>query len=266
MKSDKIYAPGQIYLWQGGSLWIGRSNGTTDTHAHHAIQISLVLEGSFRLRTPEDADWHTYTAAIIPSHQPHAFSTTEAIFGITFVEPEAHEGRILLERFGGEGIVALPGALAEEVTAVLGSAYSEGLHEDRLVGAAREVVRILTAGAQPCMVADPRILQAIELVKERLDGPVLQEEIAEAVFLSPSRFRHLFVQETGMAFRPYVLWLRLHRALEHYTASGSLTTAAHAAGFADLAHLSRTFRRMFGIAPSMLEQTDAYAPLRSRPG
>lgn len=32
----------------------------------------------------------------------------------------------------------------------------------------------------------------------------------------------------------------------------SLTEAAHVAGFADSAHLSRTFRSMFGIAPSFM--------------
>ena len=32
----------------------------------------------------------------------------------------------------------------------------------------------------------------------------------------------------------------------------NLTEAAHLAGFADSAHLSRTFRAMFGVAPSLL--------------
>ena len=50
-----------------------------------------------------------------------------------------------------------------------------------------------------------------------------------------------------------MLWLRLERAVAVFAAGGSLTDAAHAAGFADSAHLSRTFRRMFGLAPSSLQ-------------
>lgn len=254
----KSHASGQVYIWQGGSLWIGRSHGTTDTHAHHAIQISLALDGTFRLKTPGDPAWPTYTAALVPSHQPHALSTSSAVTATTFVEPEAYEGRILLERYGGSGVVPLPEALAAEAIGVLKTAYAQGLHEERLVGAAREAVRLLTAGARPRVVVDPRIEQAIALVRARIGGPVSQEEVAAAVFLSPSRFRHLFVEETGMAFRPYVLWLRLHKALECYTAGETLTSAAHAAGFSDLAHLSRTFRRMFGITPAALEGGDVF--------
>lgn len=48
------------------------------------------------------------------------------------------------------------------------------------------------------------------------------------------------------------LWLRLQRAVELFAAGTPLTEAAHAAGFADSAHLSRTFRRMFGIAAATL--------------
>ena len=40
-------------------------------------------------------------------------------------------------------------------------------------------------------------------------------------------------------------------------AGGSpLTRAAHEAGFSDSAHLSRTFRRMFGVAPTALKMVD----------
>ena len=41
-------------------------------------------------------------------------------------------------------------------------------------------------------------------------------------------------------------------------AGASLSTAAHRAGFADAAHLTRTSRRMFGFPPSGLQ----LSPLR----
>jgi AraC family transcriptional regulator len=54
--------------------------------------------------------------------------------------------------------------------------------------------------------------------------------------------------ETGIRFRPYVLWLRLEIAVASYAAGNSLTEASYAGGFADSAHFSRTFKRMFGVA------------------
>jgi AraC-like DNA-binding protein len=76
--------------------------------------------------------------------------------------------------------------------------------------------------------------------------------IADEIGLSESRFIHLFKEQVGIPFRRYLLWLRLVEAIELVLDGVSLTTAAHTAGFADSAHLSRTFRRMFGITPSYI--------------
>src|SRR5205085_7232909 len=77
-------------------------------------------------------------------------------------------------------------------------------------------------------------------------------EVAQAAHLSPSRFRHLFVEQTGMPLRTYVLWRRLLHVWELLMEGETLSGAAHAAGFADSAHLSRTARKMFGLPPSAL--------------
>ncbi len=99
---------------------------------------------------------------------------------------------------------------------------------------------------------DSRVQAAIELIRDRLGSTLELAEVAARVHLSPERFRHLFVEHTGVRFRAYILWARLECALAAYVAGSSLTEAAHAGGFSDSAHLSRTFKKMFGIAAASI--------------
>ncbi len=90
------------------------------------------------------------------------------------------------------------------------------------------------------------------LIRQRLDGPITPAALAQAVHRSPSRLAHRFREATGVPLRRYVLWCRVRAAMEMAMRGSNLTEAAHVAGFADSAHLSRTFRAMFGIAPSFM--------------
>ena len=62
----------------------------------------------------------------------------------------------------------------------------------------------------------------------------------------------LFREATGLPVRNYLLWRRLLEATARLQAGEGVTATAHATGFADAAHLSRSFRRMIGAAPSSL--------------
>ena len=55
--------------------------------------------------------------------------------------------------------------------------------------------------------------------------------------------------------RRYRLWNRMGAAVVACRDGGSLTEAAHAAGFASSAHFSTAFRDMFGMMPSELMKT-----------
>jgi transcriptional regulator GlxA family with amidase domain len=63
---------------------------------------------------------------------------------------------------------------------------------------------------------------------------------------------HVFTTSLGIPLRPYLAWLRIQRAAGALVAGASIADAAAGAGFADAAHLSRTFRRMFGVPPSQM--------------
>ncbi|KTE34632.1 MULTISPECIES: helix-turn-helix domain-containing protein [unclassified Sphingopyxis] len=95
---------------------------------------------------------------------------------------------------------------------------------------------------------DPRVARAAAAIDRRLhDGAVRLVDIAAEAGLSAGRFRHLFAAEIGIAFQRYVLWRRVGVAARRLAAGAGLTGAAHAAGFADAAHLARTMKAMFGI-------------------
>lgn len=100
----------------------------------------------------------------------------------------------------------------------------------------------------PAPPLDPRVVRGAAAIDRRLqDGAVRLADIASEAGLSAGRFRHLFAAESGIAFQRYVLWRRVGVAARRLAKGAGLTGAAHAAGFADAAHLARTMKAMFGI-------------------
>jgi AraC family transcriptional regulator len=245
----KAFGTGRIVLWSGGSIWIGHAGEATDFHAHHAIQITLALSGGeVRFRRPGE-DWTAYKAAIVTAHQSHAFEAPGELVALIFAEPESREGRTIRERYS-TGVASLPTDRLEQESAGLAAAFGEGAADAELIAHGRAVIaRLSSSHTTPAKPLDKRIERAIAVLRGRLGEAIAMAEIADAIHLSPERFRHLFLEETGIRFRPYVLWLRLELAVASYAAGNNLTEASYAGGFADSAHFSRTFKRMFGVAP-----------------
>jgi AraC-like DNA-binding protein len=243
----------QYFPWEGGAIFIGKA-GEIPAHAHQAIQICFLFEGRIRLRTGNDDPWTAYDLAIVPSRHRHAMDGSRVHYGATlFVEPETREGRILTERYSRHGVAEVDRAPVDTVLLELRSAALEERGRRVIVERARAVVESLTQHLRPASASDERILRAVKYINDHLSTPITLEQVARVAYLSPSRFRHLFAEQTGMALRPYILWRRFVSVWEHRMKGASLSTAAHAAGFADSAHLARTSRRMIGIPPSLLD-------------
>jgi AraC-like DNA-binding protein len=242
---------GRVMLWSGGSLWIGRDAGLVERHAHHAVQITLAMDSRFLMR--EDcAGWHEHGGAIVMPHRPHQFDGCGSGVAQIFIEPETALGRAIVQRHATAAITDLPPDVAEALVSPLRAAYRARANDATLVGLAQSAVATLAGPVPPLSAVDPRITRVIAWVRERLDSAVSLTDAARVAHLSPSRFRHLFVAQTGVSFRAYLLWARVAAAVGAAMNGQSWTAAAQDAGFADSAHLSRTCRRMFGIAPVTL--------------
>jgi len=252
----KTIAAGRIAFWEGGSLWVFDVPGALDApsrndlHTHHAFQLTFSLGGEFSLHL-EDRVVPGPSAVVAPD-TPHAFEA-RGLVSLLFIEPESRAGRSLTLLMGGQPAAPISAAQARDAPALIKRAFE---HATDSRSALRDVGMQITsriAGHVSSVEPDRRVRQIIKWASENLDGALGMNEAADAVGLSSSRASHLFVEETGLPFRTYVLWLRLVRAVDAHTRGLSLTNAAQEAGFADSAHLSRTFKRMFGLPAASLD-------------
>src|SRR5262245_52259753 len=245
---------GHFFAWDGGCILIGRHTAAVPPHSHQAIQIVFGADTPIKLRGGEGEGWKEYPLAIIPSRQPHALDATAASYAaVVLVEPETREGRGLTELYLANGIASVDDASLPVLIAELFNNWLEHPSAAGVSQAVWSIIGSLTRGIEPSTITDPRIERAVAHINANLSGLLSLNEVAKEAYLSPSRFRHLFVEQTGMALRPYILWRRFLRVWELLMAGETLSMAAHSAGFADAAHLTRTSRRMFGLAPSTIQ-------------
>lgn len=258
----QIEGRGRISVWEGASLWVleaGDGIGQTDFHAHHAIQVTLALDGEFELRTANRK--LAGPAVAVASDARHIFQA-RGMAAFLFIAPESRAGRALAASAFGDGeLGALPAAALAPQLAGLASSFRAGGSDAEL---ARHGEAIMAALAAPeaAPATDPRVERMIAYAAENLGAPLTLPGAARAACLSPDRARHLFVAQTGLPFRAFVLWLRIQRAVQLYAAGATLTEAAHEAGFADSAHLSRTFRRTFGLPAAALQLSGGFTASR----
>ena len=201
--------------------------GPTDEHRHHAVQL-VAAPGTRGLLT---TGAHP-SPFIVPADHPHAIAGTGTGV-VVFVDPEATSAATFVSRppfrFSGAD---LPETMAD-------------------------ATRVVTALAQ---LADrrppdrhPAIARLLALLPDDPDAPL--SVLAADVGLSPGRVTHLFRDQVGISLRAYRRWVRFLLAAEALRDGASLTGAAHHAGFADVAHLHRTFRHHFGLQPGPLLRT-----------
>jgi AraC-like DNA-binding protein len=111
------------------------------------------------------------------------------------------------------------------------------------------VSRYLPTGPAP--IADRRIARLVERLAAA-DGPLAtQAELAAELGVSPSYLSTTFHRHVGITLRAWLGWRRTTRALAQLR-RGRLSEAAATGGFADHAHLTRTFGERLGYGPARL--------------
>lgn len=223
----------------------------SEGHAHHGQHVVLATTGTLRICV-RSGPWRRAAGIVTAPDVPHALDATGAEVLLVFLDPESDVG------------LALAGVMSDDV-ALLSGAMRDALLKDvtpaSLMGAdgpawLAQLVTLLRGPRLPRRrTVHPRVRQVLRLLREaEVDADVSLEQLAAKVGLSPGRLMHVFTESVGVPLRPWLAWLKLQRAAASLVTGATVSEAAHAAGFSDAAHLSRTFRRMLGLTPSELQK------------
>lgn len=234
------------YVDDGKALFTGPLTRNSE-HAHSVPVYLAGLYGNFQLRI-RGAGWHSTRCAVIPPGIPYEFDMEGSPLAVIYLEPLAGSTQMLVPLVSG----------GEEHGGALLSRRGEinflrDLYESRdAIELAAPSLDSLTGFLKrnSGVEVPPYIREALaQLYGSHAEArPV--GEMADVAGLSASRFQHVFTQSIGVPYRRFRTWCRIRAAIREVVQGSSLTNAAHVAGFADQAHLSRQFRQAFGAPPT----------------
>lgn len=95
---------------------------------------------------------------------------------------------------------------------------------------------------------------ACDFIEERYMHAVSTDLLARHVGLHKSHFIRTFHRATGIAPQTYLRQLRIARARDLICEGAELCEAAQSVGFCDQAHLTREFKKVYGVPPGRLSR------------
>jgi AraC-like DNA-binding protein len=240
---------GQAFFWNLGNVtrplrvfYLGRSMDVA-LHEHHLTQICVGLNEPVRVHRGSGEPVE-HRAVLIPTDAPHLIATaSDSPIAVLYLSSET----TALRAKTGAGPEAI--TLDERLLDALRDAHDREVHADEAAALFADVLAA-SVGTIDESIRDARVRSVVGHLRRDPVAKHSATSLAGRVALSTRRLSELFREETGLPIRRYVVFLRLRIAIARVLRGSSLTEAAHAAGFSDLAHLSHAFRDMFGMSPS----------------
>lgn len=231
----------RLYFWNYRAVYLGPSPENA-LHRHHAAQLCIGLQRELRVRTGTDERWQHAPAFIIPPDKLHQVDAQGGRIMAIYWEPESDDCPLL------------ESAVSAYHLATRADMDPADLRDRPIDAQWSYWARCLEFPDPPPfrVPQDSRVRRVIDSIRAHPHRAHAIEHLAATVSLSASRLRHLFVESVGVPIRQFLLWTRIRTVIHHVILGASLTDAAYAAGFSDAAHMTHTFRRTFGFAPSQL--------------
>lgn len=234
-------------------------------HFFETCTISVVESGASRLSTKQGSWLATPGSVIVlaPGELHTAEVVSEEPYGYrsAYLTPDVARDVLLGRAGAGEG-AALTAHRAVLPASTAGMAFRSA-HRDlatdpartdaeaRLLQSMRTLVQEATTGSGASVAASDSALvaDAQAFLGEHIATRVSLRDVAARFGISPFRLIRVFGRVTGLSPYAWLLLLRVNEARRLLEAGAPVSDATYRCGFSDQSHLTRTFRRTFGVPP-----------------
>ncbi len=121
----------------------------------------------------------------------------------------------------------------------------------QILGVLYQYLSLIPENCLGTWCADTRIQKVLQAITQRLDYPIINDELAKLCGMNTNAFIRLFGQLIGETPRSYLMRKRIERAciLLHFSEQ-TIDTIAADCGFCDRHYFSRVFKEHRGVGPA----------------
>lgn len=228
-------------------------------HAHEVLTLGVFGPGNGTIRVRGGI--HRAVPGALLALAPNEVHSAEPLRGTGWTYRSICPSARLLSHaldgavgFSFDRPVIADAALAREVAAVHGSLARDAATletEVRVVELLRRAVGQYATHAFPRTGRPARniAVRASELMEARLATPLRLSEVARECGVGPFQLIRAFHAAFGVPPHAYLMQARLRRARALLQGGEGISTAAVACGFVDQSHLTKVFKRYYGMTP-----------------
>lgn len=239
---------GILYLMNGRVLFATNAM-QTDFHAHYAATLAISLQENIQIETEKGKN--EYRVALVGPNTYHRTVSPGKEMVALLIDPETYEFSSISEPSDAGDVKPLDISSFEHLIPRLWDLYYGRLNDSEVWDLHLELLRAVRPFQKLPKAIDERIVKIAEMIRKELPDSIRMNEIGKHFSVSEDRLIRLFKENLGIPLRRYLLWVRILESAKLLKEGKNLTEAAHAAGFSDSAHFTRTFKENFGFVPSL---------------
>jgi len=223
------------FMTHGIALFYGKID-QNDNHSHFALQLTIGIDEPFELESENNK--HEVNIYLTRSNEKHKLLGNNTKKLIILAEPNSKYAQCLKDIEFQEYLDS------SKLNAIIEKFILAKLEMEILI---LEIFSLIGLTFTPGKPIDRRVQIVQDIIENTPEKKISISKISSLIELSTGRLQHLFKEEVGIPITQYLLWKRIIDGIKIASKKKDLTTSALEAGFADSAHMSRTFKRMFGL-------------------